>query len=133
MAVKKIAEYTATGRRKTAVARVRLSLGVGKMRVNGRDYKEYFPTDSVQGFIHQPFQITDTVKRYDVMVNVDGGGLIGQAGAVRHGISRALIQADPELKAALKDAGCLTRDAREKERKKPGQPGARKRFQFSKR
>ncbi len=133
MATQKISEFRATGRRKTAVARVRLALGVGKMRVNGRDFKEYFPSDSVQGYIQQPFQITDTVKRYDVMVNVDGGGVVGQAGAVRHGISRALVHADSELKAALKEAGCLTRDSREKERKKPGQPGARKRFQFSKR
>ncbi len=133
MAVQKIAEFKATGRRKTSVARVRLALGVGKMRVNGQDLKEYFPTDAVQGFVQQPFHITDTEKRYDVMVNVDGGGKMGQAGAVRHGISRALVLADPELKAALKGAGCLTRDPREKERKKPGQPGARKRFQFSKR
>lgn len=133
MATQKISEFQATGRRKTAVARVRLALGVGKMRVNGRDFKAYFPSDSVQGYIQQPFQITDTVKRYDVMVNVDGGGVVGQAGAVRHGISRALVHADPECKAALKEAGCLTRDSREKERKKPGQPGARKRFQFSKR
>ena len=133
MAVKKISEYTATGRRKTAVARVRLALGVGKMVVNGKDVKEFFPTESIRGYIDQPFVITDTLKRYDVLVNVSGGGLMGQAGAVRHGISRALIQADPELKPALKTAGCLTRDAREKERKKSGQPGARKRFQFSKR
>jgi small subunit ribosomal protein S9 len=83
--------------------------------------------------VQQPFNITDTEKRYDVMVNVNGGGKIGQAGAIRHGISRALIQADPELKPALKQAGMLTRDSREKERKKSGQPGARKRFQFSKR
>jgi small subunit ribosomal protein S9 len=133
MAVQKIAEYTATGRRKTSVARVRLALGVGKMMVNGKDLKEYFPTESVQGFLQQPFHITDTVKRYDVLINVQGGGQVGQAGAIRHGISRALIQADPDLKATLKDAGCLTRDPREKERKKPGRPGARKRFQFSKR
>ena len=133
MAVKKISEYTATGRRKTAVARVRLALGVGKMVVNGKDVKEFFPTESIRGYIDQPFVITDTLKRYDVLVNVSGGGLMGQAGAVRHGISRALVQADPELKPALKTAGCLTRDAREKERKKSGQPGARKRFQFSKR
>ncbi len=133
MAVQKIAEYTATGRRKTSVARVRLALGVGKWMVNGKDVTEYFPTDSVRGYVQQPFQMTDTVKRYDVLVNVHGGGPMGQAGAIRHGISRALIQADPELKATLKDAGCLTRDPREKERKKPGQPGARRRFQFSKR
>lgn len=133
MAVQKTVEYRATGRRKTAVARVRLALGVGKMRVNGKDAVDYFPTDATRGYIEQPFEISDTAKRYDVMVNVCGGGPMGQAGAIRHGISRALIQADPELKAALKDAGCLTRDPREKERKKPGQPGARKRFQFSKR
>lgn len=133
MATSKVAEFKATGRRKTAVARVRLALGVGKMKVNGKDLTEYFPTDSMQGFIQQPFQITDTVKRYDVMALVDGGGPMGQAGALRHGISRALVLADPELKANLKEAGCLTRDPREKERKKPGQPGARKRFQFSKR
>jgi len=133
MAVKKISEYLATGRRKTSVARVRLALGVGKMTVNGEDLTTYFPTESVQGLVQQPFNITDTEKRYDVMVNVNGGGKIGQAGAIRHGISRALIQADPELKPALKQAGMLTRDSREKERKKSGQPGARKRFQFSKR
>jgi small subunit ribosomal protein S9 len=133
MAVQKIAEYMATGRRKTSVARVRLALGVGKMMVNGEEVKVYFPTESVRAYIDQPFTITDTAKRYDVLANVDGGGKIGQAGAIRHGISRALIQADPALKAALKDAGCLTRDSRMKERKKPGQPGARKRFQFSKR
>ncbi len=133
MAEKKIAEFRATGRRKTSVARVRLALGVGKIKVNGKDATEYFPTESIRGYIEQPFVISDTVKRYDVMVNVGGGGQIGQAGAIRHGISRALVQADPELKPALKSAGCLTRDAREKERKKPGQPGARKRFQFSKR
>lgn len=133
MAVQKISEFKATGRRKTSVARVRLALGVGKMKVNGQPLEEYFPTDSVQGYIQQPFQITDTDKRYDVMVIVDGGGKMGQAGAIRHGISRALVLADPELKPALKSAGCLTRDPREKERKKPGQPGARKRFQFSKR
>lgn len=133
MAEKKIAEFRATGRRKTSVARVRLALGVGKIKVNGKDATEYFPTESIRGYIEQPFVISDTVKRYDVMVNVGGGGQMGQAGAIRHGISRALVQADPELKPALKSAGCLTRDAREKERKKPGQPGARKRFQFSKR
>jgi small subunit ribosomal protein S9 len=133
MAVKKTSEYVATGRRKTSVARVRMALGVGKMTVNGEDLTTYFPTISVQGVVQQPFTITDTEKRFDVMVNVNGGGKIGQAGAIRHGISRALIQADPELKPALKEAGMLTRDSREKERKKPGQPGARKRFQFSKR
>lgn len=133
MAVQKISEYKATGRRKTSVARVRLALGVGKVTVNGEDAMTYFPTASVQGMLQQPFMVTDTEKRYDVMINVRGGGKMGQAGAIRHGISRALIQADPELKPMLKGAGFLTRDPREKERKKPGQPGARKRFQFSKR
>ncbi len=133
MSAQKIAEYTATGRRKTSVARVRLALGVGKMLVNGEEVKTYFPVDSTRGLITQPFQVTDTIKRYDVLANVHGGGKIGQAGAIRLGIARALIQADPALKAALKSAGLLTRDPRMKERKKSGQPGARKRFQFSKR
>lgn len=133
MSVQKIAEYTATGRRKTSVARVRIALGVGKMLVNGEEVKAYFPVDSTRGLIEQPFKVTDTIKRYDVLANVHGGGKIGQAGAIRLGISRALIQADPALKAALKSAGMLTRDPRMKERKKSGQPGARKRFQFSKR
>ena len=129
----KITEYSATGRRKTAVARVRLALGVGKATVNGRDFKDYFPVDSVRRFIEQPFAITNTLKQYDLMVQVKGGGPVGQAGAMRHALSRALVQADPNLKDALKSSGCLTRDPRMKERKKSGQPGARKRFQFSKR
>ncbi len=129
----KIAEYMATGRRKTAVARVRLALGVGKMIINGRDVDRYFNSEALTRYIQQPFQVADAVKRYDVLANVHGGGLASQAGALRHGISRALVEADPDLKAALKEAGCLTRDSRMKERKKAGQPGARKRFQFSKR
>ncbi len=126
-------EYSATGRRKEATARVRLALGEGKITVNGRPYREYFPVESMQLLVEQPFQVTETLKKYDVIVNAQGGGLNGQVGAVRHGIARALTLADIELRAPLKAAGCLTRDAREKERKKVGQPGARKRFQFSKR
>lgn len=129
----KVAEYMATGRRKTAVARVRLALGVGKMIINGREVEEYFKSEALIKYIEQPFQIADAVKRYDVLANIHGGGLSSQAGALRHGISRALVEADPALKPVLKDAGCLTRDPRMKERKKAGQPGARKRFQFSKR
>ncbi|NCC51087.1 MAG: 30S ribosomal protein S9 [Spartobacteria bacterium] len=128
-----VVEYGATGRRKEAVARVRLALGVGKTFVNGREFNEYFPVDSVRNFIEEPLAITETLKRYDVIVKVAGGGSMGQAGAVRHGIARALVQADPALKDRLKANGCLTRDPRMKERKKSGQPGARKRFQFSKR
>jgi small subunit ribosomal protein S9 len=129
----KVLEYSATGRRKTSVARVRLALGVGKMLVNGNDVKKYFPLESLRSYIEQPFAITETLKRYDVLANVSGGGLSGQAGALRHGISRALVLADGNLRLALKANGCLTRDPRMKERKKSGQPGARKRFQFSKR
>ena len=129
----KVLEYSATGRRKTSVARVRLALGVGKMLVNGHEMKKHFPLESLRSYIEQPFQLTDTLKRYDVLANVSGGGLSGQAGAVRHGISRALVLADGNLKEVLKANGCLTRDSRMKERKKSGQPGARKRFQFSKR
>ncbi len=129
----RIAEHIATGRRKTAVARVRLALGVGKLIVNGREVNEYFQSEALASYIKQPFQIADAVKRYDVIANLQGGGKSSQAGALRHGISRALVNADPSLKSALKEGGCLTRDPRMKERKKTGQPGARKRFQFSKR
>lgn len=115
------------------MARVRLALGVGKMRVNGRPFEEYFPTRSLQEIVEQPLKLTDTLKRYDVIASISGGGQTGQAGAMRHGIARALVQADAGLKDALKDSGYLTRDPRMKERKKYGQPGARKRFQFSKR
>ena len=131
--IKKVTEYTATGRRKTSVARVRLALGVGKMQVNGQDVADYFGSETVLLNINHPFKVTETEKRYDVIARVHGGGKIGQAGALRHGISRALVHADEELKQALKENGCLTRDPRMKERKKTGQPGARKRFQFSKR
>lgn len=133
MADKKTQESIATGRRKTSIARVRLALGVGKSNINGQPIEDYFTSDSLVTYIEQPFQVTDTEKQYDVMARLNGGGIVGQAGALRHGIARALVQADPSLKDALKESGCLTRDPRMKERKKPGQPGARKHFQFSKR
>lgn len=129
----KVVEYSATGRRKTSVARVRLAHGVGKMVVNGKEFKEYFPVESVRLYIEQPLKLTDTLKRYDVIATLSGGGKVGQAGALRHGIARALQLADSALRDPLKKAGCLTRDSRMKERKKYGRPGARKRFQFSKR
>lgn len=129
----KVLEYSATGRRKTSVARVRLALGVGKMLINNRDIKEYFDLESLRNIVEQPFKVTETLKRYDVIATVNGGGPTGQAGALRHGITRALVLADLNLKPALKSKGLLTRDPRMKERKKSGQPGARKRFQFSKR
>lgn len=129
----KVVEYAATGRRKTAVARVRLAHGVGKIIVNNREAKAYFPLETLLQIIQQPFEVTDTVKRFDVIAKVHGGGLSGQAEAMRHGIARALVLADPNLREKLRAAGFLTRDPRMKERKKYGQPGARKRFQFSKR
>ena len=124
---------SATGRRKTAVARVRLISGNGKWRINNRDMNEYFSSEATRGFMAQPLVITNAAERFDVEVNVHGGGSTGQAGAVRHALSRALVMADASLRDPLKTAGCLTRDPRMKERKKAGQPGARKRFQFSKR
>jgi len=126
-------EFAATGRRKTAVARVRLALGVGKRVVNGMPLEEYFPTEMLRVYIEEPLALTNNQKRYDVIATVKGGGKVGQAGAVRHGIARALVLAEPELRDKLKESGLLTRDPRMKERKKSGQPGARKRFQFSKR
>ena len=126
-------EYLGTGRRKTSVARVRLASGSGKITVNGRPFENYFPTDTLRGIATGPLSRTDTTNRFDVNVNVSGGGASGQAGAVRHGIARALLSADANLRAVLKADGFLTRDSRMKERKKYGQPGARKRFQFSKR
>lgn len=130
---KQTAEFQATGRRKTSVARVRIALGVGKTNINGLPIEDYFGSESLLRYIDQPFAVTQTDKQYDVIANIKGGGKVGQAGALRHGISRALVLADQNLKDALKTSGCLTRDPRMKERKKPGQPGARKRFQFSKR
>ena len=126
-------QYTATGRRKTATARVILRSGTGQVRVNGRDIESYFPTDVLRMVVRQPLVLTETTDKFDVVVNVDGGGYTGQAGAVRHGISRALLEFNGELRSRLKTAGFLTRDPRKKERKKYGQKGARARFQFSKR
>ena len=129
----KTAEYSATGRRKTAVARVTLTPGSGAWRVNRRGLEGYFPSEALAGYIKQPLELTNTADKFDVAASCSGGGVAGQAGAVRHGLARALVVADPSLREVLKDSGCLTRDPRMKERKKPGQPGARKRFQFSKR
>ena len=126
-------EILATGRRKCAVARVRMVAGTGKVTVNGKNWEEYFTTEALRGFIAQPFQVSGTVDKFDLNVRLDGGGMSGQAGAMRHGIARALVAYDESYRAVLKSNGMMTRDARVKERKKPGQPGARKRFQFSKR
>jgi len=133
MAETKAPEFLGTGRRKTSVARVRLTSGTGKITINGRTFETYFPMDALRGTVMQPLTITGTSDKYDVRVNVSGGGPAGQAGAVRHGISRALLLVDAALRPALKAEGFLTRDPRMKERKKYGQPGARKRFQYSKR
>jgi len=122
-----------TGRRKTATARVYLRPGTGKIEVNKRPFEEYFKSDIQKMLIRQPLVITETGDKLDLLVRVRGGGMTGQAGALRHGISRALVEHNPELRGKLKAAGFLTRDPREVERKKCGQPGARKRFQFSKR
>jgi small subunit ribosomal protein S9 len=123
----------ATGRRKSAVARVRLRLGTGQIVVNGRPMAEYFPREALHTRIHAPFEATGQEGRYDVSARIDGGGVAGQADALRHGISRALEKLDEQLRTPLKRRGLLTRDAREKERKKYGQRGARARYQFSKR
>jgi small subunit ribosomal protein S9 len=128
-----VQEFIATGRRKTAVARVRLATGSGKITVNNRPFETYFPTETLRTVVTQPFSVTETTGKYDARVNVTGGGPNGQAGAVRHGIARALLEVDVKLRPALKVQGLLTRDPRMRERKKYGQPGARKRFQFSKR
>ena len=122
-----------TGRRKTATARTRLYAGGGQIVVNDRPMEEYFPRKTLQMIIRQPLVLTKTLDRFDVKVNVSGGGVSGQAEAVRHRISRALLQADPSLRAVLKRAGFLTRDARKKERKKYGLAAARARYQYSKR
>jgi len=126
-------QYYGTGRRKTSVARVYLRPGSGKITVNRRDFDEYFPNRVLKMVIRQPLRLTETDDKFDILVNVCGGGSTGQAGAIRHGISRALVEYNPELRPRLKAAGLLTRDARKVERKKYGQPKARKRFQFSKR
>lgn len=125
--------WQAVGRRKTSVARVYLTPGTGKWDVNGRTLGDYFPRPSLVQHIQQPFTATDTLGAFDVKAHVDGGGVTGQAGAMRHAIARALVAADEQHRAKLRANGLLTRDPRMVERKKPGQPGARKRFQFSKR
>ena len=121
------------GRRKTSVARVYMKEGKGDIVINGRDYKEFFPVPTLQAKIQQAFDITETVGKYDLKINVNGGGINGQAEAIRLGISRALVKVDEEFRPALKAEGLMTRDPRMVERKKPGQPKARKKFQFSKR
>jgi small subunit ribosomal protein S9 len=126
-------EFIATGRRKEAVARLRMTAGTGKIEINGRPFEEYFKTVPLQNIVLRPFEISKTINTFDVKVNAHGGGLNGQAGAVRLAVARALTEANPELRGELKADGLLTRDPRMKERKKAGQPGARKRFQFSKR
>ncbi len=124
---------TATGKRKSAIARVRVTPGSGRITVNGRTYEEYFPLASLVKVVQQPLADTDTLESYDIFANICGGGIAGQAGALRHGIARALEKIDPSRRLTLKQAGYLTRDSRRKERKKYGQKGARARFQFSKR
>ncbi len=126
-------QYYGTGRRKTSTARVYLRPGTGEIRVNRKTFDEYFPNQALRMVIRQPLTLTDTANKFDILVNVAGGGPAGQAGAVRHGITRALMEFNADLRPALKDAGLVTRDPRAKERKKYGQKGARKRFQFSKR
>ena len=121
------------GRRKAAIARVYLSEGKGSVTVNNKDFKEYFPTGTLQYIVLQPLNLLNVADKYDIKANLDGGGVKGQAEALRLGIARALIELNPEDKTALRAAGFVTRDPREVERKKPGQPKARKRFQFSKR
>lgn len=122
-----------TGKRKNAIARVFLSPGEGKVTVNGREFENYFPRETLRMIVQQPFDVLEARDKFDVRVTVRGGGVAAQAEAVRHGISRALLNVDSGHRGALKKAGFLTRDARKKERKKPGQPGARKKFQYSKR
>ena len=126
-------QYQAVGRRKKAIARVRLVPGDGKVVINGRDIDNYFGLETLKMTVRQPLTLTNLEGRYDVLVNVYGGGLSGQAGAIRHGIARALVKADPELRPAVKKAGFLTRDPRMKERKKYGLKAARRAPQFSKR
>jgi small subunit ribosomal protein S9 len=125
--------FNATGRRKSSIARVTLTPGQGDITVNRRPLDKYFPRPTLRMMIRQPLELTGTLGKFDVRALIDGGGLSGQAGALRHGISRALIKVDADLRGKLKKEGFLTRDPREKERKKYGQKGARARFQFSKR
>ncbi|MCB0259868.1 MAG: 30S ribosomal protein S9 [Calditrichaeota bacterium] len=125
--------YNATGRRKSSVARVRIKPGSGRITVNNREVLDYFRRETLKMVVNQPFEVTDTLGKFDVVATIHGGGLSGQAGALRLGISRALLVWNPEMRPELKSAGFLTRDPREVERKKYGQPKARKHFQFSKR
>jgi small subunit ribosomal protein S9 len=133
MALKKIEQYLGTGRRKRSVARVFLRPGSGKFTVNGRALENYFPTEAGRIPVRQALRTVEMQDRFDVLVLTNGGGVVGQAGAIRLGIARALVEFNSELRGALKKAGLLTRDPRQHERKKYGQKGARKRFQFSKR
>jgi len=126
-------QYYGTGRRKSSVARVFVRPGTGIISVNQRKFDDYFPSDLLKMIIRQPLTLTETHDKFDIYVTVKGGGIAGQAGAIRHGIARALLEFNGELRAKLKSAGFLTRDPREKERQKPGLSGARRRFQFSKR
>ncbi|MBE7515887.1 MAG: 30S ribosomal protein S9 [Chloracidobacterium sp.] len=126
-------QYYGTGRRKTSTARVYLRPGTGNITVNKRDFDTYFPNEALRMIIRQPLRLTETAEKFDILVTVDGGGTAGQAGAVRHGITRALMEFNADLRPTLKKAGLVTRDPRQKERKKYGQKGARARFQFSKR
>jgi small subunit ribosomal protein S9 len=126
-------QYYGTGRRKTASARVFLRPGSGEFTVNGREFNDYFMSEALRMIVKQPLAVTETGDKFDLLVTVEGGGQAGQAGAVRHGISRALVEYNGELRERLKESGFLTRDPRKKERKKYGQKGARARFQFSKR
>ena len=125
--------YYATGRRKTSVARVWLKPGEGNVTINKRSIDDYLKRDTAKMIIRQPLELTETLGKFDIYVNVRGGGISGQAGAIKHGISRALLTVNPDFRPLLKKSGFLTRDSRVKERKKYGQPGARKRFQYSKR
>jgi small subunit ribosomal protein S9 len=125
--------FYGTGRRKTSVARVWIKPGSGRLVINRRAFDDYFPRETLRMIIAQPFQVTNTNGQFDVVATVAGGGPTGQAGAVRHGIARALVRFDDKLRLALKKAGLLTRDPRMRERKKYGQPGARQKFQYSKR
>ena len=126
-------QFIATGRRKTSVARIRMTPGSGKIEINGKSFEDYFPTVPLQSAVLQPLQVVKLTNSYDLLINTTGGGATGQAGATRLAISRALLLVDANLRGTLKAEGLLRRDPRMKERKKSGQPGARKRFQFSKR
>ena len=126
-------QYYGTGRRKSATARVYLRPGGGDVLVNRKPFERYFPNETLRMIIRQPLQLTETTNKFDLVINVAGGGPAGQAGAIRHGITRALMEFNSDLRSRLKKAGFVTRDPRQKERKKYGQKGARKRFQFSKR